>query len=331
MVADAVAALLFAAVVAYAVFGGADFGSGVWDLTAGDAQRGGRLRRLIDHAIGPVWEANHVWLIFVLVLLATAFPTAFTAIMRTLAVPLWLAGLGIVLRGAGFAFRKFTPSLHWARLTGIVFALSSLITPFFLGTVAGAVASGRVSVDGGGDEPVPWLSPTSLLGGVLAVLTCTFLAGTFLAAKAEQLGAADLARSLARRSLAVGAATGTVAIGGIVPLAFDADTLVDGLTGRGATLILLSAGAGLVSLWALLRHRLRTARTAAVVAVAAVVLGWGVAQYPWVLVDRLMITEAAAPDAVLWSLIVAGGLAAVLVLPPLLMLFRLADSEGAPG
>lgn len=174
---DAVAAILFAAIVLYAVFGGADFGSGIWDLTAGSASDGGRLRRLIDHAIGPVWEANHVWLIFVLVFLWTGFPAAFAPLMRTLAVPFWLAGLGIVLRGAGFAFRKFSPSLRWAQVWGTIFALSSLITPFFLGAIAGAVASGRVPsrapVDGSGPLWSPWLNPTSVLGGVLAVLVCT--------------------------------------------------------------------------------------------------------------------------------------------------------------
>ena len=144
--ADVVAIILFVGVIAYAVLGGADFGSGVWDLTAGDAEKGGRLRRVIDHAIGPVWEANHVWLIFVLVVLWTGFPDAFAALMRTLAIPFWLAGLGIVLRGAGFAFRKFAPDLRFARASGIVFAASSLITPFFLGAIAGAVASGRVPI-----------------------------------------------------------------------------------------------------------------------------------------------------------------------------------------
>ncbi|MEZ5167711.1 MAG: cytochrome d ubiquinol oxidase subunit II [Acidimicrobiales bacterium] len=137
--ADVVAAILFAAVVLYAVFGGADFGSGVWDLFAGSAERGGRLRRLVDHAIGPVWEANHVWLVFVLVFLWTGFPVVFADLMRTLSIPFWLAGLGIVLRGSTFAFRKFSPSLRWARIAGATFAVSSLMTP-----------------TSSGPSPVPW-------------------------------------------------------------------------------------------------------------------------------------------------------------------------------
>lgn len=326
---DAVAAVLFVGVMLYAVFGGADFGTGVWDLAAGDATRGGRLRRLIDHAIGPVWEANHVWLVFVLVFLASGFPVGFTALMQSVAVPLWLAGLGIVLRGAGFAFRKFTPSLRWARLTGVVFAVSSLLTPFFFGVVVGAVVSGRVEIGGGGGDWAPWLTVTSLLGGVLAVFTCTFLAGNFLAAKAEQLGLDDLAAHLAQRTLVVGAATGVVVLTGVVPLALDADTFFDGLTTRGAPFIALSATAGLASLWLLRRSRLQQARSAAVVAVAAVVLGWGAGQYPWLLVDRIELADGAAPPIVMQSLLGAAVAVLVLVGPPLIALFRLADSEAS--
>ena len=205
-VADVVAAIMFAGVVLYSVFGGADFGSGVWDLTAGEAERGGRTRRLIDHAIGPVWEANHVWLIFVLVFLWTGFPSAFAALMTTVAIPFWLAGLGIVARGAGCAFRKYAPTLRWAQASGVVFAFASLLTPFFLGTIAGAVASGRVPADGNGDLLGSWLNPTSLLGGVLAVATCTYL-------DAAKLGQLDLADQLRTKSLIGGLVTGVVAVG----------------------------------------------------------------------------------------------------------------------
>ncbi|MEZ5247238.1 MAG: cytochrome d ubiquinol oxidase subunit II [Acidimicrobiales bacterium] len=322
---DAVAAAMFLAVVLYAVFAGADFGSGVWDLGAGDAKKGGRLRRVIDHALGPVWEANHVWLIFVLVFMWTGFPDAFAQLMRTLAIPFWLAGLGIVLRGAGFAFRKFSPSLRWARVAGVMFAASSLMTPFFLGTIAGGVASGRVPAEGTGDLWSSWINPTSLVGGVLAVLTCTFLAGVFLAADAAGLDAPRLADSLRRRSLVVGAVTGVAALAGIVPLTADAETLSDGLVGRGAPAVVVSALAGLVTLVLLWRNRLRQARASAAVAVAAIVIGWGVAQYPWILVDEMHLDDHAAEPATLWGLIVASAAAGVLVVPPLVYLLVLAD------
>lgn len=322
---DVVAAIMFAGVLLYAIFAGADFGSGIWDLFAGDATRGGRLRRLIDHVIGPVWEANHVWLIFVLVFLWTGFPTAFAQLMRTLAIPFWLAGLGIVVRGAGFAFRKFAPTVGWARVAGIGFAASSLVTPFFLGAIAGGVASGRVPAEGQGDIWTSWLNPTSVLGGVLAVLTCTFLAGVFLAADAEGVGAPDLADWLRRRAIVVGVLTGSVALIGIVPLSIDAETLFDRLSGRGAPFIAASVGAGLLTLRLLRQRRLRPARGSAVVAVGSIVVGWGVAQYPWVLVDELRVDEQAAMSATLWGLVVAFGLACVLVVPALSYLLLLAD------
>jgi len=326
-IADAVAAVMFAGVVVYAVLGGADFGSGVWDLLAGGAQRGERTRRLIDHAIGPVWEANHVWLIFVLVFLWTGFPEAFAAMMTSLSVPFWLVGLGVVLRGAGFALRKYTPTIGWARVAGVVFAAASLLTPFFLGSIAGAVSSGRVGLDGTAARHSTAFSPTSLLGGVLAVLTCTFLAGVFLAAEADRLGDKDLAHSMSRRSIVAGAVTGVVAVVGIIPIEIDAPTLAHGLTGRAVGIVIVSAAAGLTTMWLLIVGRLRPARVSAVIAVASITIGWGVAQYPWVLVDELTIKESAGAHTTLVGLTIAAGLAAVLILPALAYLFVLADTN----
>ena len=322
-----VAVVMFAAVVLYSIFGGADFGSGVWDLTAGGARRGAPIRRLIDHAVGPVWEANHVWLIFILVFLWTGFPRPFAALMQTLAIPFWLAGLGIVARGAGFAFRKYSPTLRWAQLAGVVFASASLLTPFFFGTIAGAVASGRVPLDGEVGLWAPWLGPTSLLGGVLAVSTCTFMAGVLLAADADGLGQARLASELRRKSLAGGCFTGLVALVGIPILIVDDQTLVDGLLDRALPLVLLSALGGLAAMYSLWQRRYRAARLGAGIAVTMVVCGWGVAQYPWMLVDEVTITDGAGSRATLIGLLVASVIAAVLVVPPLLYLYRLADTN----
>src|SRR3954454_13421658 len=155
----AVAAALFVGVLAYALFAGADFGSGFFDLIAGGAQQGAELRVLVDHSIGPVWEANHVWLIYCLVMWWTGFPSSFAAVMTTLFVPLVLALAGIVLRGASFAFRKYAATLAQARIYGVVFALSSVITPFFLGAVVGGIASGRVPADGYGNRWTSWVNP----------------------------------------------------------------------------------------------------------------------------------------------------------------------------
>ncbi len=325
--ADAIAVLLFVAVILYAVFGGADFGSGVWDLTAGDDERGAPTRRLVDHAIGPVWEANHVWLIFVLVLLWTGFPDAYAALMREAALPLWLAGLGIVARGAGFAFRKYAPSLRYARLAGIVFASASLVTPFFLGAIAGAVASGRVELAGDAAPFEVWLGPTSILGGILAIATSTFLAGVLLAAEASSLDDHTLAAELRTKSLIGGGITGAIALVGIPVILTDAETLADGLLGRGLPFILASAAAGITTMWLLWQFRLREARVAAAIAVAAVVAGWGVGQYPWVLVDEIEIDEAAGAQATLVGTLIAGGVAIAMIAPALIYLYTLADSN----
>ena len=323
----AVAGALFAGVVFYAVFGGADFGSGFFDVTAGGSAAGAELRTQIDHSIGPVWEANHVWLIYILVMWWTGFPESFAATMSTLAVPLFLALLGIVLRGAGFAFRKYAATLGQARLFGVVFAGSSLITPFFLGAVVGAIASGRVPATGTGDLLDSWITPTSLLGGAIAVGTCAFLAGTFLAADASRAGRSALAETLRRRTLLVGVATGAVVLGTLLPLRADAPTLYDGLSGRAAVLVVASAAAGIATLVLLWRRRPGVARFTAVAAVVSVVVGWGVAQYPWLLVDEVRIEDGAGASATLAALLVAVGLAVVLVVPALAYLFWLTQTE----
>lgn len=322
-----VAVALFVGVVLYALFGGADFGSGLFDLTAGDARRGAALRTHIDHHIGPVWEANHVWLIYILVVWWTGFPEAFAAAMYTLTLPMLFALLGIVLRGASFAFRKYAATLGQAQLFGAFFATSSVITPFFLGAVAGAIASGRVPVGERGDLWSSWLHPTSIVGGLLAVGTCSFLAGVFLTADAERAGRADLVAYLHRRTLLVGVVTGLVVFAGLLPLHDDAPTLWSGLTGRALPLMVVSALGGAATLWLLWTRRYAWARVAAVVAVGSVVTGWGFAQYPWMLVDELTISEAAGAEATLWALVVAVVLAGVIVLPALAYLFWLTQTR----
>ncbi len=325
---DVVAAILFLGVVAYAIFAGADFGTGVWDLTAGDAERGGPMRAQIDRSIGPVWEANHVWLIFVLVFLWSAFPTAFAAIMTTLFVPWMLVGLGIVLRGAAFAFRKFAADVNEARLEGAVFAASSVITPFFLGMIAGGIADGRVPLTGG-DLWTSWTGPTSLVGGALAVLTCAFLAATFLAADAERSGQPELAARCGRNALWSGVVAGAVAVLAVFPLRADADTLVRRLEGRGSVPVVASAVAGLAALVLLRQKRWAVARIAAVAAVASIVIGWGVGQYPDVLVDHATINEVAGARPTMVGLVVVFGIAAVTVIPSLLWLFALVQRSPA--
>lgn len=325
--ADVAAALLFLGVVAYAILGGADFGSGVWDLLAGGARDGAHLRSQIDRSIGPVWEANHVWLIYVLVFLWTGFPTAFGAIMTTLFVPWLLVGLGIVLRGGAFAFRKFSSTVREARLHGIVFAVSSVVTPFFLGMIAGAIASGRVPADGNGDIWRSWTGPTSWVGGILAVLTVAFLAATFLAADAERGGRHELATQIGGRAVWSGIVAGAASLAAAVAIELDAETLADGLHGRGLGLVALSAVSGMATLVLLRRRRWALARLTAVAAVGSIVIGWGVAQYDWLLVDEVTIADAAGARSTLIGLIIVFVAAAVTAVPAMIWLFVLVNQD----
>src|SRR4249920_1028342 len=198
----AVAVLLLVAVTAYAVFGGADFGAGFWDLVAGGTDRGARPREVIDHSIGPVWEANHVWLILCFVVLWTAFPEAYASITLTLFVPLTIAALGIVLRGASFAFRKAVFTTRDRRNFGAAFAASSVLVPFCLGAVAGGIASGRVPAGGkAGDPWSSWVNPTSILGGVLAVCVVAYLAAVYLVWDSRRLSDEDMVEYFRRRAV----------------------------------------------------------------------------------------------------------------------------------
>jgi cytochrome bd ubiquinol oxidase subunit II len=324
--ADAVAGVLWVGVTFYAVFGGADFGAGVWTLVAGRGERGKRTRDLIDWAIGPVWEANHVWLIFVLVVLWTGFPDAFGSIFSTLFIPLSLAALGIVLRGSGFAFHHTARRLKGRQLAELLFSLSSLLTPFFLGTVVGAVASGRVPVGNAAGDPITsWLNPVSLLVGALFVATCGYLAAVFLVSDAHRAGAADLEADFRVRAVGAALASGAVAVAGILVMRSDARYVYDRLTHEGLPLVIVSGLCGLAALVLLRRGSTRGARPPAVGAVVAVIWGWGVAQYPYLLPEKLKIADGAAPSATLTAVLIVFGAAVVIVLPSIALLFTLAQ------
>ncbi len=322
--ADAVAVILLIGVTMYAVFGGADFGAGFWSLLAGGGDRGRRPRELIDWAIGPVWEANHVWLIFVLVVLWTGFSSAFAAIFSTLFIPLSLAALGIVLRGAGFAFHHTARRAGGRALATVVFGLASLLTPFFLGTVVGAIAGGRVPVGNAtGDAVTSWLNPLSFLIGALFVATGAYLAAVFLVSDARRAGAPDLERYFTHRALGAAMVTGALAVVGLVELYRDARYIFDGLTGDGLPLVILSLACGIGVLALLRRGARRGARALAIGAVAAVIWGWGVAQWPYLLPETLTISDAASPGATLTGVLIVFGVAVAVVLPSIALLFTL--------
>ncbi len=322
--ADLVAVVLFGAITVYAIFGGADFGAGFWDLFAGGAERGARPRALIEHAIGPVWEANHVWLIFVLVVLWTAFAQTFASIMLTLFVPLSIAALGIVLRGAGFAFRKVVPEVSEQRVFGVAFAVSSVIVPYCLGAVVGGIVSGRVPKGGqAGDSWSSWINGSSIVGGLLAVTVCAYLAAVFLACDAHRLGESDLVGYFRRRAVGAATTAGVLALVGYFVMAEDAVHLHRHLTDRALPLVIASTVCGVVALTLLLRDSVRPARVFAVGAVATVVWGWGVAQWPYLLPTSMTIEHGAAPDGTLIALVVVTVIAAVVIVPSLGLLYVL--------
>jgi cytochrome d ubiquinol oxidase subunit II len=320
----AVAIVLFVGVTAYALFGGADFGAGFWDLFAGGAERGARPRAVAQHAIGPVWEANHVWLIFVLVVLWTAFADVFASIFLTLYVPLAIAALGIVLRGSSFAFRKEVSRTSSRRNFGAAFALSSLIVPFCMGAVAGAIASGRVPPGGtAGDPWSSWINATSILGGVLAVVVCAYLAAVYLVNDSHRMGDRAMVVYFRVRAIAAGFAAGFLALVGVVVLHDDSTYVFHGLMSRGLPLVILSALCGIGSLILLTRETHRGARLLAMGAVTSVIVGWGVAQWPYMLPTTVKVSQAAAPDATLATVLVVFAAAAVVILPSLGLLYVL--------
>ena len=284
--------LMWVSVTVYALLAGADFGAGAWDLLSGRTGPGARRRALIEHSIGPVWEANYVWLIFVLVLMWTAFPPLFAAVSSTLYIPLTLVALGVIARGSAFAFRKAVTELWPQRIFGAAFAFSSLVTPFFLGAIAGGVASGRVPPGlARGDVVTSWLNPTSVLCGALAA----------------------------------GAVTGLVAAAGLVVVHSDAPRLWAGLSGRALPLVAVSGAAGVASLALLAVRRYLLVRVTAALAVAAVLWGWGAAQYPHLLAAApgLTVGQAAAGRATLQATLISAGVGIALLAPSLAWLFLL--------
>jgi len=334
MAADAVGGILLAGVTLYAVLGGADFGGGLWDLLAGGDRRGALPRALIDESITPVWEANHVWLVFDLVIFWTAFPHAFAAVMTALALPLWLAVAGIAARGAGFAFRKEITALRWQRVTGAVFAFSSLMTPFFMGTVIGAIATGAVPADPtrASASLAAWTSATALLAGFLFVAACGYLAAVYLSGEAARRGDRRMRAYFTRRAQAAAIVAGALSLALLAELHGANRVLYDRLTGRALPLVILTAVCGLAVLahawgsWGFWGARGRTGgvRIIAALGVAAVVWGWGVAQYPVLLPGTaITLSNAGAPDDVLVALVVLFIVAAALIGPSFALLYIL--------
>jgi cytochrome d ubiquinol oxidase subunit II len=315
---------VLAGLVFYAVLGGADFGAGFWQLTAGSGPDSKAIRDHAHHALGPVWEANHVWLIFVFTVLWTAYPVVFASIASTLSIPLFVAGIGIIFRGVTYALRSGTRRPSERRAVDTVFSVASVLTPFALGTVAGGVASLRVPPgNAAGSEITSWANSTSILIGAMAVVVSAYMAAVFLAGDAVRLGEPKLEQAFRRRALLAGLITGAIAFAGLLVVHSDAHRLFHRLVeGRGLPALAVSATAGVATLVLVWRRRYEPARFSAAVAVAAIIAGWTLAQSP-LLLRGLTVKQAAAPHDALVAVTVAVVAGGVILFPALAFLFRL--------
>jgi cytochrome d ubiquinol oxidase subunit II len=325
LLAAVLAGAILVSLTAYVLFGGADFGGGVWDLLASGPRRKAQ-RTLIADAIAPIWEANHVWLILVVVLLFTCFPSAFAQISIVLHIPLSLMLVGIVLRGSAFTFRSYDSQQDDVqRRWGRVFSSASVITPILLGIVVGAVASGAVGRPRGSsflDIYVrSWLQPFPLAVGLLTLVLFAFLAAVYLTVEADNPALRDDFRA---RALAAGIAAFGAALLALLLARRDAPLVWQYLLGSGwaALLHLVTAAAALTALGALWQRRWRLARAAAALQVTCIVWGWGLSQYPYVLPPDLTYQSAAAPAVTLELVLGALALGVVVLIPSLNYLYR---------
>jgi cytochrome bd ubiquinol oxidase subunit II len=336
-----IALVAMLALNAYALLAGADFGGGVWDLLATGPRRD-QQRRLIANAMGPVWEANHVWLILVVVLLFTCFPAAFSRLAIILHIPLSLMLIGIVLRGSAFTFRSYDfGGDHTQRRWGRVFAVASIITPMLLGIMIGALASGRVVAPAAFGDGSPagfltvyvrsWLSPFTIAVGCFALTLFAFLAAVYLTVEARDT---ELKEDFRTRALVAGFAVFLAAGLALMLSSHDetgAPLMWHGLVrSRWAVAFhLLTALTALVALTALWRRRYQLARVAAGAQVSLILWGWALAQFPYLVPPDLTIERTAAPAItlrlVLGALIVGG----IVLVPSLYYLFKIFKSERA--
>ena len=327
------AGVVLLGLIAYTMFGGADFGAGVWTALAA-GPRASQQREAIFQAMGPVWETNHVWLILVIVTLFTAFPPAFADVFTALLVPLVISLVGIVFRGAAFAFRHYGPGERpGLPATGAVFSIASLATPMGMGMAVGAVAGGHITIEDGAVTSGlwgPWLRPFPVLCGVIAVAICGFLTASYMTVRTNGDLQEDFRRRALAASLVLGALT-TIAL----PVAYlDAEAFWDEIWHAGPLAIMSAAAlCGLASLIVLYKRWYALAPPAAAATVALFIAGWGAAQYPYLMLPSTRISEVAAGDATLNIFLVALPVGALILVPSLLLLYSTFSEKtgGAKG
>ena len=319
----AILIILWLSLIAYAVLGGADFGGGIWDFFA-FGKEAERQRSLIGQALGPVWEANHVWLIFLIVGLFTAFPPAFSILSTALFVPFTLAVIGIVLRGAAFIFRANSEAVT-SKVWGRVFSTASTITPFFFGTAAAAVASGQVHVQGGRvqtDLLAGWTTPFALTIGALALSLCAVLAAVNLIIEAQHNNDAELVEVFRRRAMIAGAITLVLDAVAFILSPFQAPLLWHGLLDHALPLAIATALIGLGAATSLFLRRYRLARVLAFTTTALIFASWGLSQFPYLVPVAVTINTAASPPSTLLALLIGTSIGMALLLPSLWFLFH---------
>jgi cytochrome d ubiquinol oxidase subunit II len=322
---DVHGALLLGTLILYAVLGGADFGGGVWDLLA-RGPTAERQRRLIERAIAPIWEANHVWLIMAVVVLFTAFPKVFAEISIVLHIPLTALLLGIVFRGTAFALRQYGgANARGQRRWGRVFAIASTIAPVLLGVIAGSITAGRVVP---GAYVASWLAAFPWLVGVFTLALFAGLAAVYLTNETTEPDLQDAFRRRALVAQLVAIAAGmTVAIAAAPIEPFGARLIGSWWTIPIVVAAVLSAGGVLV---ALVVRRFRVARVAAIAEVALVLAGWGLGLYPYAMPPELTFAEASAPPTTLRLLLVVILVGAVVVAPATYALMRVFKRDALP-
>jgi cytochrome bd ubiquinol oxidase subunit II len=326
-----IAGVMLASLVFYALLGGADYGGGVWDLLA-FGKRARRQRELIAEAIGPVWEANHVWLILVIVILFTAFPPAFAAIATALHIPLTLLLIGIILRGTAFTFRTYDVQRDDVqRRWSLVFSIASIITPVLLGVTVGAISSGRIRVENGVVTTGyfdSWLAPFPFVVGFFALALFAFLAAVYLTLETDEK---DLQEDFRRRSLLSGVAVGVLALIVFLLAETGAPTVRAGISRSSWALVLhfLTAVFAAGTFYALWTRRYKWARVSAAVQVALILFGWTLAQFPYLIEPDVSVYSAAAPRITLRLLLGALAAGAGLLFPSYYYLFRIFKSETA--
>ncbi len=326
-----VAGALLLAVTAYSTAGGTDYGAGIWDLLAGRFRHAAEVRALIDHAMAPVWEANNVWLVFAAVIAWTGFPLLYESVFLSLYPLFALALLGLILRGAFFAFRKaaITPASRLAATR--VFGISSLLAPFSFAAALGAIASGKVGV---GSPVVPvWqacLDPLAIAFGVVALTATAFSGASFLVGDARRshdgvLGpAAELVEYFRRRALVAAAALLVVALVTLVLIAVESPGVFRGMVaGLGLPFAIAAVLAVLAVAWLMWRRLYRWYRVLTVVGVGSFVFAWGFGQSPYVLPGRLTIQQAAGAPGIEALLLAITVVALLLVVPSLFLLYVL--------